>query len=246
MRVLSNQIDRATWRNTLAYRLFPRLTVGVEYNPLDGDVGPLVNFVAVTETEKRPALILGTSSDRIGTPEGRSFYATFSKDLTESTGLPIAPYVGYSYGQFDASVGSFFAPLRGVASAGVLAPGGLALAVVVALACAVARPGSRRVLVIGAGIIAASVVVLVAAELLWLRYFLPLSVAGAGGVWSMRAPLPVQSLRRKRPHADESLPWVQARAPAAATLRPWHPGLHDGGIAAATRSRNRNPRRVIS
>ena len=41
--------------------------VGVEYNPLDGDVGPLANFVAVTE----------------------------------STGLPISPYVGYSYGQFD-------------------------------------------------------------------------------------------------------------------------------------------------
>lgn len=101
MRVLSNQIDRATWRNTITYRAFPRLTVGLEYNPLDGDVGPLVNFVALTETYKRPALIIGTSSDRIGTPEGRSFYATFSKDLTEMTGLPIAPYVGYSYGQFD-------------------------------------------------------------------------------------------------------------------------------------------------
>ena len=101
MRVLSNQIDRATWRNTITYRAFPRLTLGVEYNPLDGDAGPLVNFVALTETRRRPALIIGTSSDRIGTPEGRSFYATFLKDLTESIGLPIAPYVGYSYGQFD-------------------------------------------------------------------------------------------------------------------------------------------------
>ncbi|MBK6315252.1 MAG: hypothetical protein IPF53_13335 [Blastocatellia bacterium] len=81
--------------------MFPRLTVGVEYNPAASDVGPLVNFVAVTETDRRPALILGTSSDRIGTPEGRSFYATLSKDLTEATGLPIAPYVGVSYGQFD-------------------------------------------------------------------------------------------------------------------------------------------------
>jgi hypothetical protein len=101
VRVLANQIDRATWRNTLTYRPFPRLTAGVEYNPLDGDVGPLLNFVALTETDVRPALIIGTSSDRIGTPHGRSFYATLSKDLTESTGVPIAPYVGYSYGQFE-------------------------------------------------------------------------------------------------------------------------------------------------
>jgi hypothetical protein len=84
-----------------------------------------------------------------------------------------------SYGQFDAPVGSFFAPLWGVASAGVLAPGGLVLAVVIVLACAVARPGSRRVLAVGGAIVAASVVILVAAELLWLRYFLPLAVAGA-------------------------------------------------------------------
>lgn len=74
--------------------------VGVEYNPLASDVHPLVNFVALTETDKRPALILGTSSDRIGTPSGQSYYATISKDLTEATGLPIQPYVGYAYGTY--------------------------------------------------------------------------------------------------------------------------------------------------
>lgn len=99
--MLSNQIDRATWRNTLTYHLLPRVIVGVEYNPLANDVGPLVNVIAMTETDRRPALILGTSSDRIGTPHGRSFYATLSKDLTEATGLPVQPYVGYSYGQYD-------------------------------------------------------------------------------------------------------------------------------------------------
>lgn len=57
--------------------------------------------MALTETASRPALILGTSSDRIGTPDGRAFYATISKDLTETTGLPIAPYVGVTYGTFD-------------------------------------------------------------------------------------------------------------------------------------------------
>ena len=101
VRVISNQIDRAKWRNTLTYRIHPRFTVGVEFNPLAGKVSPLANVVALTETHRRPALILGTSSDRIGTPSGQSFYATFSKNLKHSTGLPIAPYVGVSYGTFE-------------------------------------------------------------------------------------------------------------------------------------------------
>lgn len=101
MRVIAKQIDRATWRNTLTYRFHPRLTAGIEYNPLAGKVSPLANIVALTETHTRPALIFGTSSDRIGTPFGQSFYATLSKNLKHPTGLPIAPYVGIAYGTFE-------------------------------------------------------------------------------------------------------------------------------------------------
>lgn len=101
VRVMSNQIDRATWRNTLTYRFHPRFSAGIEYNPLAGKVSPLANIVALTETHTRPALILGTSSDRIGTPFGQSFYATVSKNLKHQTGLPIAPYVGVAYGTFE-------------------------------------------------------------------------------------------------------------------------------------------------
>jgi hypothetical protein len=101
VRVISHQIARATWRNTLTYRIHPRLTFGVEYNPLAGKVSPLANVVVLTETHKRPALILGTSSDRIGTPSGQSFYATLSKNLRHETGLPVAPYVGVAYGTFE-------------------------------------------------------------------------------------------------------------------------------------------------
>lgn len=101
VRVISHTIDRAKWRNTLTYRFHPRFTAGVEYNPLAGKVSPLANVVALTETHKRPALILGTSSDRIGTPFGQSFYATFSKSLKHATGLPVAPYVGVAYGTFE-------------------------------------------------------------------------------------------------------------------------------------------------
>ena len=101
VRVMANQIDRARWRNTLTYRFHPRLTAGIEYNPLAGKVSPLANIVALTETHQRPALILGTSSDRIGTQSGQSFYATFSKNLKHHTGLPIAPYVGVAYGTYE-------------------------------------------------------------------------------------------------------------------------------------------------
>lgn len=101
VRVIANVIDRAKWRNTLTYRFHPRLTAGVEYNPLAGKLSPLANFVALTETHRRPALILGTSSDRIGTPAGQSFYATVSKNLRHATGLPLAPYVGAAYGTHE-------------------------------------------------------------------------------------------------------------------------------------------------
>jgi hypothetical protein len=101
VRVIAKQIDRAKWRNTLTYRFHPRFTAGVEYNPLAGKLSPIANFVALTETHERPAIILGTSSDRIGTPSGQSFYVTVSKNLKHATSLPISPYVGVAYGTYD-------------------------------------------------------------------------------------------------------------------------------------------------
>ena len=101
VRLLTNQIPRAAVRTTLTYRFHPRLTAGVEYNPRVGEVGVIANYLALTETERRPALMLGTSTDRIGTPSGQSFYVTLSKNLRRETGLPIAPYVGAAFGTFD-------------------------------------------------------------------------------------------------------------------------------------------------
>jgi len=94
-------VDRAKLRTTLSYRFAPTFSAGLEYNPLDDDLGPIANWLAVTEAEDRPALIFGTSSDRIGTPYGRAVYATLAKDLEAATGIPIAPYAGISYGTFD-------------------------------------------------------------------------------------------------------------------------------------------------
>jgi hypothetical protein len=88
-------------RSTLIYRFHPRIHFGVEYNPKVGEVHPLLTLIPVTETKNRPAVIVGISSDRIGTPSGSSFYVTLSKDLQNWTGLPIAPYFGVVYGTHE-------------------------------------------------------------------------------------------------------------------------------------------------
>ena len=101
IRWIPDEIDRAKLRTTLTYQVIPRLSLGIEYNPLVDEVGPLVNLVAMKETRKRPALMFGTSSDRIGTPSGQAYFGTLSKNLKPLTGVPLAPYAGLSYGTFD-------------------------------------------------------------------------------------------------------------------------------------------------
>lgn len=64
-------------------------------------VRPYLDWVAITETGSRPALILGTSSDRIDLPYGQAYFATVSKNLSGEMHLPISPYVGASYGTYD-------------------------------------------------------------------------------------------------------------------------------------------------
>ena len=83
------------------YRWHPRVHVGLEFNPLVGEVHPLLTLIPITETANRPAVIFGISSDRIGTPSGTSIYLTASKDLENWTGLPIAPYGGVVYGTHE-------------------------------------------------------------------------------------------------------------------------------------------------
>ncbi len=102
-RIIPGSVRRAQVRSTLTYRITPRLQAGVEVNPRSTRerANPLVNWLAMPETSKRPALIVGTSSDRIGTLGGQSVYATASKNLKRETKLPIAPYFGVAYGTFQ-------------------------------------------------------------------------------------------------------------------------------------------------
>ena len=104
MRFIPNQVNRAVLRTTLMYRWHPRVHIGLEYNPKVGEVHPLLTLIPVTETRNRPAVIVGISSDRIGTPSGTSVYVTASKDIERWTGLPIAPYAGVVYGSYEGRV----------------------------------------------------------------------------------------------------------------------------------------------
>jgi hypothetical protein len=99
-RYLADQIDRATWRTTLIRRLTPDLSAGIEVNPGADEVGPLFNWRLTSETARRPSLMLGTSSDRIGTPSGRAYYMTAGKSVKVG-GHAVGPYVGLLWSTYD-------------------------------------------------------------------------------------------------------------------------------------------------
>ncbi len=84
---------------TANYRVIPTLQLGAEFNPVAGEVGPLVTWFLLTETERRPAVFFGTSSDRIGSPEGtQAYYVTAAKYLPA---LHVSPYASLNYSEWD-------------------------------------------------------------------------------------------------------------------------------------------------
>ena len=96
-RWLHDQIDRATHRAIVMRQWTPSLKAGIEINPLADEVGLVANWRILSEGPRRPALIAGTSSDRIGTPSGQSWYLTVAKSLHRELGIPLAPYVGVAW-----------------------------------------------------------------------------------------------------------------------------------------------------
>jgi hypothetical protein len=102
MRYIDTESDRPRWRITANRRFLPTLQAGVEYNPVVGEVVPLATWFILTETERRPALFLGTSSDRIGSPEGtQGYYLTAAKRLHR---VPVSPYVGLHYSEWEEKI----------------------------------------------------------------------------------------------------------------------------------------------
>ena len=100
MRYVDTDADRARWRATLAYRVLPILQAGVELNPGTDEIVPNATLFVSTESKVRPAAFLGTSSDRIGSPEGtQTVFLTVAKSLGR---VPVAPYVSVAYSEWDA------------------------------------------------------------------------------------------------------------------------------------------------
>ena len=77
----------------------------MEYNPLapGSKVNPVGNYFIQTETDTRPGIVAGFSSDRIGTPSGMAYFITTQKQLGGERGR-VAPYVGVSYSEWGREV----------------------------------------------------------------------------------------------------------------------------------------------
>ena len=96
---MDTEQERPRWRTTLNHRLIDRLQVGVEYNAAASEIVPLFSLFLFTETDIRPGLFLGTSSDRIGSPVGeQAYFVTATKRLPY---VPLSVYGTVTYSEWD-------------------------------------------------------------------------------------------------------------------------------------------------
>ena len=81
------------------YQFLSRIQLGLEYNLATSEIVPLLNAFLLTETATRPALFIGTSSDRIGSPAGaQAYYFTLAKRLPR---LPLSVYGTVNYSEWE-------------------------------------------------------------------------------------------------------------------------------------------------
>lgn len=98
-RWVDTEVDRARWRFTANARVLETLSLGVEVNPGEEEIGPLATWFVLREGEVRPGVFIGTSSDRIGTDAGdQSYYLTTAKALAT---VPVSAYVTLNYSEAD-------------------------------------------------------------------------------------------------------------------------------------------------
>lgn len=83
------------------YRLHRRANIGIEWNPGAEEVGPLANLFLFLETHWRPALALGTSSDRIGSEAGTSSVFLTAAKRWPSPRVPLSGYVSLNWSETD-------------------------------------------------------------------------------------------------------------------------------------------------
>lgn len=64
-----------------------------------GEWGPVATWFPIRESARWPAVFLGTSSDRIGSPEGkRAYYLTLAKNLEW---VPLSLYGTLNYSEWE-------------------------------------------------------------------------------------------------------------------------------------------------
>ena len=98
-RFVDTDVERARWRGTLNYRPHPRVQFGLEFNPVVEEVGPLLTAFLLPESDRRPGFFVGTSSDRIGSPEGEpSYYLTAVKSMHR---WPVSGYATLNWSGWD-------------------------------------------------------------------------------------------------------------------------------------------------
>jgi|GEM_PF-875055 len=93
--------DRSRASVVATYAWDERLTLGFEAAPEDDSFSPLVVYRVFDETRERPALTVGTTTDRIGTPSGRSYWATVGRSFAEAVDFPVSVYAGAAWGEFE-------------------------------------------------------------------------------------------------------------------------------------------------
>lgn len=99
IRYVDTEIERPRWRSTASWRVLPSFQIGLEYNPVVGELGPIATLFLLAEDDRRPAVFVGTSSDRIGSPEGtRGYYLTVAKSFEP---LRVSPYGTLHWSEWD-------------------------------------------------------------------------------------------------------------------------------------------------
>jgi hypothetical protein len=100
LRWIDTDVERAHWRATGTYRFLPSLSAGLEWNVEAKEVAPIATWFFLREDRWKPAAFLGTSSDRIGSPEGtRATFLTVAKNLDP---VPASVYASVNYSEWDA------------------------------------------------------------------------------------------------------------------------------------------------
>lgn len=98
-RFVDTDLPRPRWRFTGQYQFHPRFSAGAEYNAVAGEFAPNANLTLFFENRTRPFVNLGTSSDRIGSPEGnQAYFLTAGKTIPQT---PLAPYVSLMWSTWD-------------------------------------------------------------------------------------------------------------------------------------------------